>query len=484
MIEENTRRDRAPAAAARPVTNGLRATSVLVYLGLTLQLVQVGIIPLLPLIGRDLHVTPGKTSWLVTASLLSGAIFLAVFSRLADLVGKRSVILLCLALVLAGSILGWVGSGFTELVIARVLMGAAFPMLALPEAVAADTMPRERAQTTIGAIHAGTGVGIAAGLLLGSLAGAGDASWRAFFAVSAVASALAIAGTLAWVRDSAVRALGGLDWQGAALLSAGLIGLLLAFSEAPTWGWLSAPVLILGLGGLAVLVGWWRSQERATHPLIKVAYLVRRDIRIPYAVTFLVAFGIYGALTAISRIAQTPSATGYGYGFTALQVAWYAIPQALGGITGAILLRRLVRRGQRVAALAIGSGAILVAFILFGLFTKSPAATMIGLLFDSAGLAAALAASQIIIVQAVGPEESGIALGLSIVLYAVGNTVGSAVLGVLLTGITLGHTPLPALAAYHWGFLISGVAAALALVLCRPLAAAAPRGARAASPAT
>jgi hypothetical protein len=78
----------------------------------------------------------------------------------------------------------WIAQSFTTLIVARVLMGAVFPMLALPEAIAADTMPAKRAQVTIGAIHAGTGIGVAGGLLLGSLAGAGDASWRTFCARS------------------------------------------------------------------------------------------------------------------------------------------------------------------------------------------------------------------------------------------------------------------------------------------------------------
>lgn len=444
--------------------------AVLIYLGFSLQLLQVGIIPLLPLIGKDLHITPGATTWLVTASLLSGAIFLAVFTRLADVIGKRPVVVICLVLVLAGSILGWVAHSLITLIVSRVLMGAVLPMLALPEAIAADTMAPRRAQVTIGAIHAGTGLGIAGGLLLGSLAGAGEASWRAFFIVGAIASAIAIGATLAFVRDSPQRAGGRVDLVGASLLSAGLIGLLLAFTEGPTWGWGSAATLLVGLAGLALLGVFWWSQRRIADPLISVQRLVAPEVRIPYAITFLVAFGVYGALTSISRIAQMPPGTGFGYGYSTLQVAWYAIPQALGSLACLIIVRRLVPAGHRVAALAWGAGLIVVAFVVFGVFIRSPGLTMAGLLLDATGLGVTLAVSQIVIVRAVTPVESGIALGLSIVLYAVGNTAGSAVLGVLFKSLTIGHTPLPSLAAFRWGFAISGAAALLALGLCAPLA--------------
>lgn len=57
------------------------------------------------------------------------------------------------------------------------------------------------------------------------------------------------------------------------------------------------------------------------------------------------------------------------------------------------------------------------------------------------------------------------------VLYAIGSTVGSAVLGVLFKSLTIGHTPLPSLAAFRWGFALSGVAGAIAPAPCAALAA-------------
>jgi predicted MFS family arabinose efflux permease len=380
------------------------------------------------------------------------------------------VVVICLVLVFAGSILGCVAESLVSLIIARVLMGAVLPMLALPEAIAADTMEPRRAQVTIGAIHAGTGFGIAGGLLLGALAGAGDASWRTFFIVGAVASVIGIVCTLAVVRDSPDRAEGGVDLIGAALLSAGLIGLLLAFSEGPTWGWGSPSTLLVGAAGLALLGAWWQSQRRIANPLISAQQLLRPEVRIPYAITFLVAFGVYGALTSLSRVAQMPTDTGFGYGFSTLQVAWYAVPQALGSLACLLVIRRLVPRGHRAAALAWGAGSIVLAFLVFGVFIRSPGLTMAGLLLDATGLGVTLAVAQIVIVRALAPVESGIALGLSIVLYAVGNTAGSAVVGVLFKSLTIGHTPLPSLAAFRWGFAISGAAALLALGLCAPLA--------------
>jgi MFS family permease len=454
-------------ASVREV-NGSRAVVILVYLGLSLQLLQVGIIPLLPQIGEAMHTTPANTSWLVTGSLLSGAVFLAVLSRLADLIGKKVVVQIALALVLAGSLIGCFVNSFDGLVVARVLMGAVLPMLALPEAIASDTMAPRRAQFTIGAIHSGTGAGISAGLLLGALAATGHASWRVYFVVGAVASLVGVVSVSFGLHDSDARAEGHLDGVGALLLALGPVGVLLAVTEGPTWGWTSGRVLASGLGGLVILAIWWLHQSRARYPLINVRHLVDPAIRLPYAITFLAAIGIYSALSAVTRLAQTPQATGAGYGWTPAEAAWFALPQLIGSVGAFFVIRALVRRGRQVEALMLGTGMLVVSFVLYGALVAHASGTLVALLIDSTGLALVLALTQIVILRSVPAAESGMALGLSIVMYAAGNSVGSAVTGSLFAAHATA-AGVPALTAYRLSFLVSGIAALMAFGLCWPL---------------
>ncbi|MEU9019754.1 MFS transporter [Actinomadura sp. NPDC048394] len=447
--------------------NGRTAVVTLTYLGFALQLVQVGLLPLLTTIGGALHASPVGTAWILTSGLISGAVFLAVLTRLADLIGKRPVILLAMALVLAGCVICSLATSLAVMIIGRVLIGAQLPMLALPEAIASDTMSPRRGQTAIFSIHVGTGLGVAGGLLLGALVGAHPDNWRLFFIVSAVAALIALAATAVFVRDSDARATGGLDVPGALLLTLALVAFLLGLSEGPAWGWGSARVVGLLAGG-AVLGGvWWLVERSAKKPLIEVSYLLRRDVGLPYAMTFLIAVGVYGSLSAITRLAQTPTASGFGYGWTALAAGWYALPQAVGSVLGIVVLRTARRRGL-VPAASIGFALIVVGFAAFALGHAHAGATLPALVFDSCGLAVTLAATQLLVVRAVPAHESGIALGLSVVMYAVGNSVGSAVFGVLFTSLTRPGGK-PALSAYLTGFAICGACALLALLLCVPL---------------
>lgn len=452
--------------------NGRAAIATLTFLGFALQVVQVGLLPLLPAMGKSLGATAVGTSWILTAGLLSGAVFLAVLTRLADLIGKRPVILLALALVLVGCLIGAIATTLPFVILGRVLIGAQLPMLALPEAVASDTMTPRRAHTAIFAIHVGTGSGVAGGLLLAALVGT---NWHAYFVVSAVITLLGLAGTLVFVEDSPARARGGLDVPGAALLTATMVALLLGFSEGPTWGWDSPAVLALLLGGAALAVAWWLTERAARTPLIQVSYLTRRDVGVPYAITFLIAFGIYGSLSAATRLAQAPAASGYGWGWSPLAVGWFALPQVIAALLAIVALREARRHGLPPVT-AVALAIITVGFVAYAFGHGIHGLFLTGTGLEGCGLAIAIASTQLMVVRAVPAAESGIALGLSVVLYAVGNSVGSSVFGVLFASVT-GPAGKPALAAFTTGFLICGACALAALGLCaallRPRAAAA-----------
>jgi MFS family permease len=457
-----------PSLAGTARINGRTALATLVYLGFALQLLQVGVLPLLPVIGRSLHASTVSTSWILTGELLAGAVFLAALTRLADLIGKKPVIVLAMALVLAGCVIDSFADTFPVLMIGRVLMGAQLPMLALPEAIASDTMPPARAHTAISSIHSGTGLGIAAGLLLAAIIGVHPQNWHLFFVVAAVASLVGIVATLAFVRDSPARAGGGLDIPGAALLTVALVALLLGLSEGPAWHWGSPRVIGLLAGGLIAGALWWWLERKVRHPLIDVAYLTRAEIRLPYLMTFLVAFGVYGSLSAVTRLVQTPLASGFGYGWSSLTAGWFALPQAVGSLVGLVVLRTARRRGL-VLTTAIGCAAITIAFVGFAAGHAHPVLELASLGVDSMGLAIALAATQLLVLSVVSRAASGIGLGLSVVMYAIGNSVGSAVVGVFFAGLT-GPTGQPALSSYLASFAVCGLLALIAFGLCQPLA--------------
>ncbi|WP_326836328.1 MFS transporter [Amycolatopsis rhabdoformis] len=453
----------APTAARK--LNGNVAVGVLSYLGFTVLLLQVGIVPQLPAIGRQLHLSPGDVSWILTAELLAGAVALAVFSRLADLYGKRRIMAVCLGLALVGALLGALTKDVALLFVARALMGAQAPMLALPEALASDTMDPAKARTTITTIHAGNSVGVAGGLLLGALVGAEGRDYHLYLWVAVVTLGLGLLALLLLVRESPHRATGRIDVTGALLLAAGLVGVLLGTSKGPTWGWGSPQVLVLIVGGLVLLALWVQVQRRVAHPLVDLNLVRNTATRTPVIVVFLIAFGIYGAISAVARFSQTnPTAAGYGFGYTPVDGWLFSIPVAIGGLAAAALLQPLGKRIGFAGAAAVSVACCTVAYFVLALAHSSFSPMMVSLGVYALGNTMGLAASQVIVARSVPPSQSGVALGLTAIVYAVGNSLGTTMVGVFFSANTLPGGSIPAPSAYTLSFVVCGVCTLVAAV--------------------
>ncbi|MPZ65460.1 MAG: MFS transporter [Pseudonocardiaceae bacterium] len=137
---------------------------ILATCGISVALTQTLIIPLLPIFPRELNTSVGNASWLVTSSLVAGAVGAPVFGRLGDMHGKRQWLLVAIGLMAAGSALGALAPEFTVLVVARVLQGAALGALPLGISLMRDELPEDRVDSGVALMSATLGIGAAAGL--------------------------------------------------------------------------------------------------------------------------------------------------------------------------------------------------------------------------------------------------------------------------------------------------------------------------------
>ena len=170
----------APAAPNAP-SHRVHPTAIILYLslgGLSFAVLQSLVAPALGTIGKDLGVSTSSVSWVLTAYLLSAAVLTPILGRLGDMVGKRKIIILVLALLLAGTVLAALAPTLGVLIIARVLQGAAGAVMPLSIGIVRDELPKERVSVTIGLLSAifgiGAGIGIvAAGPIVEHLSGTG-----------------------------------------------------------------------------------------------------------------------------------------------------------------------------------------------------------------------------------------------------------------------------------------------------------------------
>ncbi|MBM4517393.1 MFS transporter [Rhodococcus hoagii] len=139
---------------------------------------------MLPALPGLLGVSAGSASWLVTATLVTGAVVTPLIGRLADMFGKKRMIMLTLVVVVVGSAMGGLFTALPALVIARILQGCGLALVPVAIATMRDVLPAERVPGGVSAMGASLAIGSAAGLpLAGVLVNYLD--WRGIFWVTA-----------------------------------------------------------------------------------------------------------------------------------------------------------------------------------------------------------------------------------------------------------------------------------------------------------
>lgn len=294
---------------------------------LTVAILQTSVVPVLAVMARQLDVATIDVSWVVTANLLAAAASTPLLGRFADLHVKKRVLVVVLILVLCGSVLGATTSSLPLLITARVLQGASFALYPIGVSILREELPADRLLRAMAVLSGVLGFGGGMGLVITGLLMRGDADYhRVFWFTTAFLVAVIVAVAVV-VPSRPHTAAGTVDWAGAVGLAAGLSGVLLAITQGHVWGWTSVRTLVAWLGGVAVLVLWWRWERRCAQPLVSTEMLTRRPVLLTNIATVAVGMGLYFAFLGLTGLVQAPTATGYGFGATVLEAsAGYLLP--------------------------------------------------------------------------------------------------------------------------------------------------------------
>ncbi|APY91278.1 MFS transporter [Streptomyces alfalfae] len=446
---------------------GLRArlaVPVLAFGGTLMAVTQTVVVPLLPDLPRLTASSPDAVSWLVTATLLAGAVLTPVLGRAGDMYGKRRVLLLALGLMTAGSVLCALTSDIRLLIAARALQGAAACVVPLSISILRDELPPERTGSAVALMSSTVGIGAALGLPLAALI-VQYADWHAMFWATAALGALGLG--LAWwtVRESPVRSPGRFDVLGALGLAAGLVCLLLAVSQGGRWGWGSAPVLALLAGALAILAVWWRTQWRTEQPLVDLRLAAGRSVALPHVAALLAGFAFYANSLVTAQLVQAPAAGGYGLELSIVATGLCLLPNGMIMLAlSPVSARVSTRRGPRIT---LAAGALVMA-LGYGVRIADSTelwAVMLGAAVVSAGTTLAYSALPTLILRAVPIGQTGSANGVNVLMRTIGQSVCSAAVAAVLVGhsTVVEGTPIPTLGGYQVAFAMAG---AVALVAC------------------
>jgi predicted MFS family arabinose efflux permease len=430
---------------------------VLCGCGVTVSLMHTLVVPLLPEISGILGLSQDAASWLLTVTMLAGAVCAPVAGRLGDLAGKRKVLAVALGLMTAGSLLGAVSWSFGSLLAARMLQGAAFGVLPLGISILKDELPPDRVLAGTATMSSTLGVGGAIGMPLAGVI-AQLMSWHAVFWAATAASLAMLVLVLVVVPESPVRSRGRFDVVGAFGLMSGLVALLLAISQGGRWGWTSAPTIGLFAGAVVVLAAWSAHQLRVRSPLVDLRTSTRPVVLFTNLATALVGVGMFASFMLTPLQLQAATATGYGFGMPVMIAGVCMIPMGLGMLIFSPLSARLsARRGAHVTLLSgtliMFAGNVIQAFLPGDLVVLVAV-----LMLLSIGTALCFSAMPTLIMNWVPNTETASANSLNALLRTIGTSSCAAIGGTFLAAFTVDVAGRPVAAAT--GFALTYVIAA------------------------
>jgi MFS family permease len=451
-------------AAPTPERHTGLALVGLTVCALVASLVQTLVLPLLPEFMRAFHTSVAGVTWIFTATLLAGAVATPVLSRFGDMYGKKRMIVAAMALLVVGSLVGALSGSLAVMIVARALQGISTALIPLSIGVIRDTFPRERVAGGIGVVSATLGVGGGLGLLITGVIAEGTTSYRPVFwlSVGIAAAGLVLVATL--THDTGgQRSTARPDLLGAAVMAGWLVCLLLALSQAPTWGWGSAGVIGLFAAAVAGCALWVVIELRTREPLVRLSLLVGPRSMWANLASLMLGFGLYAGFALFTNLVQTPRAT-FGYGLTGsvLDVGLYLLPATVGMMVFGALAGRIQRRIGAAYALALGSvlGGLGLAWLAI---SSSHAYDAVGYaILLGIGFGIGYAALGTLAVQHVPLDSSAIASGINSLVRTAGGSVGAAITSSILASDVIHGTSVPALHGYVISYVILAIGAGLA----------------------
>lgn len=405
----------------------------------------------LPSIRRELGASVSNLQWTIDAYTLVLASFLMLSGSTGDRLGRRKIFQIGLTLFSVGSLLCSIAPSVQWLIVFRMMQAIGGSMLnPVAMSIITNTFvdPKERAQA-IGVWGGVVGISQALGPIVGGLL-VDSIGWRSIFWINVPIGIAAIILTALFVPESKALRARKIDPIGQLLVIVTLATLTYAIIEGPNFGWIS--VRIIGLFVLSVLAaaGLIGYERRRAEPLIDVRFF--RSV--PFSGATIIAICAFAALAGFLFVNTLYLQDVRGY--SALEAGLFTLPMALMTMILAPLSGRIVgSRGPRLPLLVAGIGMLACAVILTGLTSGTSVILLLAayLLFG-VGFGMVNAPITNTAVSGMPKEQAGVAAAVASTSRQIGQSLGVAVIGSVVTGGIHGTLQAGLPAASHIGWWI------------------------------
>ena len=453
------------------------------------------LVPSLPNIISEFSLPYSISPWILTTYLIVGAVMTPVTSSLAEMHGKRKVLLVVMGVYAVGVIVGGLTTDLYSFIVARGMQGVGISMFPIAFSVIREQFPKSRLAIGQGVITSMFASGSILGLLIGATI-AEYSGWRTtFLSIVPVAILLPIVvwkfarigeTHSDWTTTTATATTlppqqhrgstdkkKSLDVLGAATLAATITLFLLSltFIETRTTGGNSilsiAQLAILCAGCIAAFVAFLIAERRAIHPLIDLKLLQNKILLFTNIMMIILGFSMFMVFQTIPILAESPPPAGFGDSITgaaAIQLPFSIILLIFGPTSGYI-----VSKLGSIRPAIIGYAINAFGFFMLAAFHSQPWMVSVALAIISTGLSLGSVGLMNIVLLATPYKNMITSIGMTSLLRIIGSSVGPAVAGVFMQSWQVnvqGHAgSFPAPESYTLIFLMAAIMSMLSIIM-------------------
>ena len=385
----------------------------------------------LPRIIQDYSITVSSAGWIATAYILANAIFVPVWGKLGDTLGRKKIYILGFTIFIIGSILAGLAWNFSSMIVFRVIQAIA-SSADYPTAMAIIAVTfkenRERAQA-LGIWSASFAVAAVFGPLIGGPL-IDNFGWRSVFLINLPIGIIGLLMAIAFIHESrSPQKPKAFDLKGAIILGISLSALVLVLDKGQDWGWLSLNSIISYLVTIVSLLIFIKVEKNHKDPIVDLNFFKNKIFVQTLINNFVIFMGMMGSVFLIPIFAQTflgYDATATGYLFMPM-AACMMIASPLGGLlTGKVQPKYIIVISTAVAA---------IGFFIFSFL--DPRSTSWDIIFPlgimAFGMGFGMAQRTNIIAAVVPSKEIGIASSILALARNIAGAFGIAIFGSLLS---------------------------------------------------
>jgi MFS transporter, DHA2 family, multidrug resistance protein len=388
----------------------------------------------LPKIINDFSITVTQAGYIATAYILANAVFVPIWGKLGDTIGRKKVYVMGFTIFIFGSLLAGLSWDLGSMIVFRIIQaiaGSADYPTAMSIIAVTFKAGRERAQA-LGIWSSA----FAASAVFGPLIGGpiiDNLGWRWIFLINLPIGLVGLAMAFVFIKESvSERPTVKFDWWGALTLGISLAALVFVLDQGTDWGWMSESAIacyltVLAFGGVFYLIDRAHPEPMVDFRLFNNSAFIHTNLN-----NFIIFMGMMGGVFLLPIFAQTYM------GLNATETGYLFMPMAFGMVIAAPLGASLTGKVQpRYVIAASTAGAAVGMYLFTGLDARSgPTDVIFPLVVMACSMGFGMAQRTNIIASAVPSAQMGMASSTLALVRNIAGAFGIALFGTLLTDST------------------------------------------------